>query len=145
MLSGGKFANLTDGTRDISINEFRQQAPTGLSNFMDNYVTSFAPTVPNLVKKSADGSTDGTTHSNISGFRGVASAFLMTPLVEINSEGTTSPSYYSLYGKTNITEATLFSTGGSSAFDYIDTNVYVVGTSSGAQLQIPVRLIRLRG
>lgn len=143
-LVAGKFANLSDGTRDISLNQFRNQAPTGLTDFIDNYVTSFASTIPNLVKKSADGGTDGTNLSQITGPRGVVSSFLVTPSIEINSEGTTPPSYYSLYGKTNVTESTLFGTGGSAAFDHLDTTVYVVGTSSGAQLQVPVRLIRLR-
>ena len=144
-LVSGKFANLSDGTRDISLNEFRDQAPTGMTDFIDNYVTSFATAIPNLVKKSVDGSTTGTNLSSVTGPRGMASAILLTPSMEINAEGATSPSYYTLYGKTNTTAATLFGSGGATAFDYIDTTVYVVGTSSGAQLQVPVRLIRLRG
>ena len=70
---------------------------------------------------------------------------MLTPSIEINAEGATSPSFYTLYGKTNVTESSLFGTGGSSKFDHIDTNVYVVGTTSGAQIQVPIRLIRLRG
>ena len=102
-------------------------------------------TIPNLVKQNPDGSGTTASISQINGPRGVASAFLITPSIEVNSEGATSPSFYSLYGKTNVTESSLFGTGGSSKFDHIDTNVYVVGTTSGAQIQVPIRLIRLRG
>ena len=144
-ITSGKFANLSDGGKDIVLNQFRDQAPTGLTDFIDNYVTSFATTIPNLIKQNPDGSGAGDTLSKIAGPRGMASAFMLTPSIEINAEGATSPSFYTLYGKTNVTESSLFGTGGSSKFDHIDTNVYVVGTTSGAQIQVPIRLIRLRG
>ena len=66
-----------------------------------------------------------------------------TPSLEINSEGTSSPKYYTLYGKTSVAGSTLGI--GSGTYDYIDTTVYVKGMASGTQLQIPLRLIRLQG
>jgi hypothetical protein len=71
-------------------------------------------------------------------------AMTFMPSLEINAEGTASPTYYTLYGTTGAT-ATSLSLGGSSNYDFIDTTVYVKGTASGTQLQIPLRLIRLQG
>ena len=51
--------------------------------------------------------------------------------------GGTSPTKYSLYGKT---AQTLF--GGPETYDYIDTIVYIRGNTTGVTAQLPVRIIR---
>ena len=63
-----------------------------------------------------------------------------TPSTEINAQGSASPSYYTLYGRTGVAAATLgFTTG---TYDYIDTTIYVQGLTTGASIQLPVRIVR---
>lgn len=49
---------------------------------------------------------------------------------------------YSDYG---FTEKILFSELPTSKFDYIDTTIYVMGLSSNARIQIPIRIVRYAG
>ena len=139
----GRFANNEKGQKDIVLGAFKERRAIAATDFIENYSSTFAPTMPNLVFQ--QDSRDGTAQSEFSGPRGMAAAFTLTPSVDVNLEGTTSPSAYTLYGKTNRTEAQLGFGSGGSKYDTIDTTVYAVGDSSGAQVQIPVRIVRLRG
>ena len=141
--TSGKFANNEKGTKDIILSAFKDKRPIASTDFIENYSSTFANTMPNLVIQRD--SSDGTAQSEFSGPRGIASAFTLIPSVDVNIEGTASPSAYTLYGKTNRTEAQLGFGSGGSTYDTIDTTVYAVGDSSGAQVQIPVRIVRLRG
>ena len=141
--TNGRFANNEKGEKDIVINAFQERNPVAASDFIENYSTAYSQTMPNLVLKRD--SYTGDTYSEFSGPRGIASAFTLVPSVEVNVEGATTPSAYSLYGKTARTETQLGFGSGASTYDTIDTTVYAVGDSSGAQVQIPVRIVRLRG
>ena len=143
-LKGGKFANLSDGTRDISLNIFSNVPSIGASDFIENYSSAIAKSVPNLVAK-RDGTATGTDLSEFSGPRGTVTAATLNPTTEINAEGSSTPAFYKLYGRTNLTEADLGFGSGATTYDVIDTTVYVVGLTSANQLQIPLRLVRKRG
>ena len=142
-LAGGKFANTSDDTSDIQLNNFASRTAVSSLDFIENYSTSVASGIPNEVaKRGVDAKGDNI--SVFKGPRGSVTAMSFVPSLEINSEGVSSPTYYTLYGTTGATAASL-SFGGSSTYDFIDTTVYVKGMASGTQLQIPLRLIRLRG
>ncbi len=142
-LAGGKFANTSDDTSDIQLNSFASRTAVSSLDFVENYSTAVATGIPNEVaKRGVDAS--GNNISAFKGPRGSVTALSFVPSLEINSEGASSPTYYTLYGTTGATAASL-SLGGSSTYDFIDTTVYVKGMASGTQLQIPLRLIRLRG
>jgi len=72
------------------------------------------------------------SYSVIGGPRASVSA--VSPVIKVGLSAE-----YTLYGTTNST--TLFD--GSTSFNYIDTTIYAQGTLSSAQIQIPVRIIRL--
>jgi len=139
----GRFANNEKAEKDIVLGGFQERTPVAAADFIENYSTTYAATMPNLVIQRDDGT--GTSLSEFAGPRGIAAAFTIMPSVEVNVEGSTTPSAYTLYGKTNRTETDLGFGSGASTYDTIDTTVYAVGDSSGAQVQIPVRIVRLRG
>jgi len=141
--TSGRFANNEKGEKDIVLSAFQERSAVAAADFIEEYSTAFAATMPNLVIQRD--SSDGTAQSEFGGPRGIASAFTLVPSVDVNLEGATSPSAYTLYGKTGRTEAQLGFGSGGSTYDIIDTTVYAVGDSSGAQVQIPVRIVRLRG
>ena len=143
--TSGKFSNNEKGDKDIILSAFQDKRPIASTDFIENYSSTFANTMPNLVLQRDSTSATGIAQSEFSGPRGIASAFTLMPSVDVNVEGTASPSAYTLYGKTNRTEAQLGFGSGGSKYDIIDTTVYAVGDSSGAQVQIPVRIVRLRG
>ena len=137
----GKFANLSDGTRDISLSTFAARPSIGAQDFIENYLTAIAVGIPNLVAK-RDNSTTGNDLSELTGPRGTVAAATLIPSTEINAEGAATPSFYSLYGKTSQSAASLNLVGGSGTYDIIDTTVYVRGLTSGTQIQIPLRIVR---
>jgi len=142
-LVGGKFANTSDNTSDIKMDNFASRTAVSSLDFIENYSTAMASGIPNEVaKRGTDAS--GNNISAFTGPRGSVTAMTFVPSLEINAEGTASPTYYTLYGTTGASASSL-SLGGSSNYDYIDTTVYIRGMASGTQLQIPLRLIRLQG
>ena len=143
-LQGGKFANLSDGTRDISMNVFTSRPSIGADNYLQNYVSSVAPSIPNLVAK-RDNSATGNSFSEFIGPRGTITAATFVPSTEINAEGSSTPSFYTLFGRTGLTETQLGVGSGATLYDVIDTTVYVIGLTTGVQAQIPLRLVRKQG
>jgi hypothetical protein len=103
-----------------------------------------ANSIPNRVSKK-DGDTLGTDLSEFEGPRGTVTALTLMPTTEVNAEGTASPSFYRLYGKLGQTETQLGVGSGATLYDIIDTTIYVKGMTTGAQLQIPLRIVRKQG
>ena len=136
------FANNTDGSRKITLTAFARKKAVSSTQFMDNYVTAIADGLEDLVLQYTT-ETTGDSSTNLSqllGPRGGMTALSFAPSAEINAQGTASPSYYTLYGSTGVAAATLgFSSG---TYDYIDTTIYVQGLTTGASLQLPVRIVR---
>jgi hypothetical protein len=136
------FANNTDGSRRITLTAFARKSAVSATQFMDNYVNSIADGLEDLVLQYTTAETDetGTNLSQLSGPRGGMTAMSFAPSTEINAQGTASPSYYTLYGRTGVAAATLGFTAGT--YDYIDTTIYVQGLTTGASIQLPVRIVR---
>jgi hypothetical protein len=141
-LVGGRFANTSENTSDIRLDNYASRTSISSLDFIENYSTAMASGIPNEVAKRST-SASGNNFSVFDGPRGSATAITFSPSLEINAEGTTSPTYYTLYGKTGVAGTSLGI--GSGTYDYIDTTVYIRGMASGTQLQIPLRLIRLQG
>jgi hypothetical protein len=110
---------------------------------MDNYVTAVADGLEDLVLQYTTAETDetGTNLSQLAGPRGGMTALSFAPSTEINAQGTASPSYYSLYGSTGVVGTSL-GFASTANFDYIDTTVYVQGLTTGASIQLPIRIVR---
>jgi len=137
------FANNTDGSRNITLTAFARKKAVSATQFMDNYVTAIADGLEDLVLQYTtenSGDAAGTNLSQLPGPRGGMTAMSFAPSTEINAQGTASPSYYTLYGSTGVAAATLGFTAGT--YDYIDTTIYVQGLTTGASIQLPVRIVR---
>lgn len=141
-LIGGTFANTDQNTSDIVLDNFASVSPRSALDFIQNYSQASINGIPNLVAKRT-GTTTGNNYSEFTGPRGFVTAMSLNPSLEVNLEGSTTPSYYTLYGRTSVAASTL-GLAGSNTYDTIDTTVYVRGNGSGTQLQIPLRIIRLK-
>lgn len=137
------FANNTDGSRRITLTAFARKSAVSATQFMDNYVTAIADGLEDLVLQYTTAETDetGTNLSQLPGPRGGMTALSFAPSTEINAQGIASPSYYSLYGSTGVVGTDLGFTS-TANFDYIDTTVYVQGLTTGATVQLPIRIVR---
>ena len=137
------FANNTNGSRNITLTAFARKKAVSATQFMDNYVTAVADGLENLVLQyttDTSGDATGANLSQLGGPRGGMTAMSFAPSTEISAQGTASPSYYTLYGRTGVAAATLGFTSGT--YDYIDTTIYVQGLTTGASIQLPVRIVR---
>ena len=99
-----------------------------------NYVDYSVPGLNNLLY--APVSTTRTDSSVITGPRGIATMLNFGTILNNDSSGVR-PVEYTRYGKI---EQNLFGNGDN--YDYIDTNVNIIGNSSTIIAQIPIRLIR---
>lgn len=96
----------------------------------------------NLIVDNTAGDSD--IYSAISGPRGTIAGLNISIPEELKSttDGTRSR-LYNDYGTIDTTSDDLFGSGGTSIkYDHIDTTIYVQGTSSGATLQVPIRIVR---
>jgi|TARA_R110000824_G_scaffold79823_5_gene201094 hypothetical protein len=136
------FANNTDGSSNITLTAFAGKSAVSAARFLDNYVTALADGLEDLILQYTTATTgdSGTNLSELAGPRGGMTALSFVPSTEINAQGVSSPSYYTLYGSTGVAAATLgFSSG---TYDFIDTTIYVQGLTTGASIQLPVRIVR---
>ena len=130
--SGGINISVGDGTGDSTANSVAGN--TGL----DNYVSYNIGAIDNLVDKVTGNDGNDLNKSQFTGPRARVTAFTLDIHDTMKQDpGGTSPTKYSLYGKT---AQTLF--GGPETYDYIDTIVYIRGNTTGVTAQLPVRIIR---
>ena len=104
-----------------------------LSIGLDNYSTYRLVGVENQIFYYNDNDT-AATYSVIGGPRGSVCA--VAPIIK---EGLDAE--YTLYGTT--ASGLLAASGGPSSVKYIDTTIYVQGATTGAQAQLPIRIIRI--
>ncbi len=103
---------------------------TDLTIGLDNYVAYKVETVGNQIYNYSASNTEE-VYSVIGGPRGIFGAVSLVVKSGLDAE-------YTLYGTTN--NSTLLS---GATVNYIDTTIYVQGASTSAQVQIPVRIIRI--
>ena len=130
------FTNSSTGADNVSFT--LSTATANSTTFLEDYSTSTARGVDNTVYYYPNAQVADTTISVIAGPRGSATAMNVT--MDSSLVGTTAATTNSKYTKYGTTGADLF--GDSKTYDYIDTTVYVQGTSTSGLLQLAVRLIR---
>jgi len=122
--------NNTADNNGLNISFTLDSAPaTSISIGLENYAAARVNVIPNGVVYTSDSNNTEETYSAIGGPRGVAGAVAFTVKAGLDPE-------YTLYGSVN-------QSFGSNTIDYIDTTVYVQGGTTGAQIQIPVRIARI--
>ena len=131
-----KFTNQPNGQEDVNL-PLVAAGGRAATQGLTNYTTYTINGIKNRVYYTGT-STAATTVSAIDGPRGSATAlnFKVDNGLTAVAAGNRSAKY-SLYGSIG---QDLFSDG--NTYDYIDTLVYIVGASSQAQYQIPVRITR---
>jgi len=117
----------------------KEVTPVSLEKILEYYNSYFAIGVDNLIYSHTSAKDD--LHSAIKGPRGSACAFNVKLINELTIDTSGTRDFrYTKFGKVN---QTLF--GGAKKFDYIDTSIYIQGTSSKATLQVPIRILRYAG
>ena len=105
--------------------------------------TYIVPSIDNKVFDQGTNTVAATSLSEINGPRGRLTAFNfgLAGDLKAGTAGST-PSKFTLYGRTAVATSDLPGVGGSETYDILDTIVYVRGTTTGANTQLIVRLIR---
>lgn len=134
----------SDSTVAISINYNTGSAGTINAPALDNYATAMIRGINNMAFRGTDftfGDVD-LNYSEVNGPRAATTGFGIRVTNEVKGTATNPPAYYSLYGNTNVT---IGSATSGETYDYIDTMIYIMGTTSGVTAQLPVRIVRKRG
>jgi|MDSV01.2.fsa_nt_gb hypothetical protein len=132
-----KFRLTSNGAADISMTistgvQLANSQALGVKFFK----TAIIPTIISQIAAVNDNAKNANTdseYSMINGPPGVVTMIYPAPEQDLS----TASAKYSLYGKVS---QNLFGDG--NTYDYIDTTIYVVGKTTGVQVQIPVRIIR---
>ena len=133
------FTNTTDGKVKVNFGSLRQSSATSVAFGVKNYSAYIVSTVPNNITQSD--TVDVSAYTAVRGPKSAASAINLTIPVELMATSTgVSDIKYALYG----TQGEILY-GGSNKYDYIDTMVYLEGSTTSARVQIPVRIIRYAG
>ncbi len=129
---GTSFSNANSaGEGELTIGGAMESKTAEDSNVtIENYVAASANGFINQIYKPATGTDNSATFSSITGPR--ASFTVLSFLIpEIAQDK------YIQFGSVGQTQ------GGSETYDFIDTIVYVRGSSTGITLQLPIRIIKL--
>ncbi len=138
------FKNDLQGKLKVNFQLLHPSPPTSFTQVLDKYTSYIVDGVPNLIyspSQMGGQGTDDLTVSALRGPRGSATAINLQVVDEFGApSGSTADTKFTIFGKT---DQTLF--GGSNKYDYIDSPIYIEGTTTGARLQVPIRIIRYVG
>ena len=141
-----EFKNFPSAHVNINFVTDRESPPVSYASEFDNYATYITKGIPNHTysfPEMAGWWRYLTNSSSFDGPRGSIVAF--NPLVNEELKGTSTSTRDFRYSDFGTTEQIVFSELPTSKFDYIDTTIYIIGATTNARLQIPVRLIRYVG
>ena len=138
--SSSEFKNKLNGNLVSNFTTLSFAHRISLETILDKFDVYLAQGIHNHVYNQSQGRSDHYA-STIKGPRGSALAlgFMVTNDLGGGSSGSRSTKY-AIFGKT---DQTVF--GGSDKYDYIDSTIYVVGTTSGGAIEVPLRIIRYAG
>jgi hypothetical protein len=144
-----EFKNFPSAEVNINFVTDRESPPVSYASEFDNYATYITKGIPTHAYAFPEmtavwGPDDGFANSSsFGGPRGSIVAF--NPLINEELKGTSTSTRDFRYSDFGTTEQIVFSELPTSKFDYIDTTIYIIGATTNARLQIPVRLIRYVG
>ena len=133
------FGNNTQGKLKVNFGSLAQASATSNTAGIKNYNSFIVNTVPNNITE-VD-SVDISKYTAVKGPKSsaLAIAFDVPSELKTTSTGVTSTKY-SLYG---TVDSAIF--GGSDKYSYIDTTVMIEGSTTSAQAQVPIRIVRYTG
>jgi len=126
--AGGEYNNLATGNGLNATLSLTDASRTNIQSGLSNYVAGTVRTVTNGVIQPTTGTNTETNFSVINGPRGIVAA--ISPKIKNGLDAE-----YTLYGGTTTVSG--------QSCKFIDTTIYVQGTVSSAQVQIPIRILRL--
>lgn len=140
-----KFENYSSGEKIITFNSSNMLTPISLSSEFEYYATYVAKGIPNRLFDRLS-STKDTLSSKLSALLGPrGSVVAVNPMIDnilkTNSTGKRDSRFVEFGNLNQIVFEELPST----KFDYIDTTIYIVGATSNARIQVPLRIIRYSG
>ena len=139
---GSTIQNDTSNQIHITFTPVSYVSATSTSLEFSNYNDYGIAAIFNNITENSEG--DDNNYSAIAGPRGTMCGMNVSLVEELTTtEGGTRSRLYADHGVTNQTgiQAGL-GAGSTKLYDYIDTTVFVQGNSSGASLQVPIRIIR---
>ena len=140
-----EFLNFTSGEKIINFSTGKESVAISLESEFEYFATYPLKTIQNLLfdEEATTPDTRSYKYSALPGPRGSVSALniKVDNELKVNSTGTRD-SRFTDYG---TIDNYLFSEMTTSKFDYIDTTIYLVGGTTNARLQVPIRIIRYAG
>ena len=140
-----EFLNFTSGEKIINFSTGKESVAISLESEFEYFATYPLKTIQNLLfdEDVTTPDTRSYKYSALPGPRGSVSALniKVDNELKVNSTGTRD-SRFTDYG---TIDNYLFSEMTTSKFDYIDTTIYLVGGTTNARLQVPIRIIRYAG
>lgn len=140
-----EFLNFTSGEKIINFSTGKESVAISLESEFEYFATYPLKTIQNLLfdEDVPTPDTRSYKYSALPGPRGSVSALniKVDNELKVNSTGTRD-SRFTDYG---TIDNYLFSEMTTSKFDYIDTTIYLVGGTTNARLQVPIRIIRYAG
>ena len=131
---GGSTWELLNGTPTLGLSVANGPAiASGNGMGLNKYKTAIIPAKISSIRADENNVANFLDYSTINGPPGVVSMVMFVPISDIRAAS----AKYSLFGKTG---QNLFSDG--NTYDHIDTTVYIVGKTTGVQMQVPIRFIR---
>lgn len=145
MNTNSKFENFASGEKIINFKTGQETTAVSIDSEFEYFASYFMRSIPNLVADYdvTTAETISTKISNLNGPRGTILSF--NPIVDNELKVNSSGARDARFTNFGVTDNLLFSELASSKFDYIDTTIYVMGVTSNARLQIPIRIVRYAG
>lgn len=143
-----KFENFSSGEVKIRFTSSDPVSPISIESEFENFATYILTSIPNLLYDFFADSSDGaiglsSAYSPFNGPRG--SVLACNPLInqEMRTNSATERDFrFTEFGKT---DQILFDDLPGKKFDYIDTTIYFIGTTTNSRIGIPIRIIRYSG
>ncbi len=141
-----QFKNFQSGETIIKLlAENKLSYPISLQSEFEGYATYVLRGIPNKMYDwpTSPDNARSTAHSVHEGPRGSLLALNVLPIPELKTNSTGQADFrYTKYGST---DKIVFSELPTSKFDYIDTTIYIVGSTTNSSVSIPLRIVRYSG
>jgi hypothetical protein len=141
-----KFENYKSGDTIIRfLASDKEASAISIESEFDGYATYLLRTIPNNMYdwETSEDSPSSRLHSVHENARGSVLAF--NPLLVDEMRTNTSSNTDFRFTKFGITDKIIFSELPTTKFDYIDTTIYVIGSTTNTRVMIPLRIIRYSG
>tara|TARA_A100001011_G_scaffold392113_1_gene478972 strand:+ start:1716 stop:2789 length:1074 start_codon:yes stop_codon:yes gene_type:complete len=141
-----KFENFKSGETIIRfLASAKEAVPVSLESEFDSYATYVLRTIPNNMYdwETSEDSPSSRLHSVHENVRGSVLAFNPMLVDEMRTNSSSNTDFR--FTKFGTTDKIIFSELPTTKFDYIDTTIYVIGSTTNTRVMIPLRIVRYSG